>query len=136
MTVIYTPWSNLKKDGSMAVGQVGFHNQKMVSIGHTGSLRSFFSILQPTISWSLLKPCWASHHSYLTLNIKLPSTLKSAPCLALLSSSSPAPTPSPTSLTTQTGKAPPSPHPPQPHFEPPKQNPVRNPTARIIPAPT
>jgi len=23
ITVIYTPWSNLKKDGSMAVGQVG-----------------------------------------------------------------------------------------------------------------
>lgn len=32
VTVIYTPWSNLKKDGSMAVGQVGFHNQKMVCI--------------------------------------------------------------------------------------------------------
>lgn len=30
ITVIYTPWSNLKKDGSMAVGQVGFKNQKMV----------------------------------------------------------------------------------------------------------
>ena len=31
MTVVYTPWSNLKKDGSMAVGQVGFHDQKLVS---------------------------------------------------------------------------------------------------------
>ncbi|KAF2143853.1 uncharacterized protein K452DRAFT_285892 [Aplosporella prunicola CBS 121167] len=30
VTIIYTPWSNLKKDGSMAVGQVGFHNQKKV----------------------------------------------------------------------------------------------------------
>lgn len=30
VTIIYTPWSNLKKDGSMAVGQVGFKNQKMV----------------------------------------------------------------------------------------------------------
>ena len=30
VTVIYTPWSNLKKDGSMAVGQVGFTNQKLV----------------------------------------------------------------------------------------------------------
>ncbi|KAI9854097.1 MAG: hypothetical protein M1824_000609 [Vezdaea acicularis] len=29
-TIIYTPWSNLKKDGSMAVGQVGFHDQKKV----------------------------------------------------------------------------------------------------------
>jgi hypothetical protein len=30
ITVIYTPWSNLKKDGSMAVGQVGFKNDKLV----------------------------------------------------------------------------------------------------------
>lgn len=30
ITVIYTPWSNLKKDGSMAAGQVTFHNQKLV----------------------------------------------------------------------------------------------------------
>lgn len=30
ITVIYTPWSNLKKDGSMAVGQVGFHDPKKV----------------------------------------------------------------------------------------------------------
>ena len=30
VTVIYTPWSNLKKDGSMAVGQVSFKDQKMV----------------------------------------------------------------------------------------------------------
>jgi len=30
VTVIYTPWSNLKKDGSMAVGQVGFRDQKKV----------------------------------------------------------------------------------------------------------
>ncbi|MCJ1283834.1 hypothetical protein MMC26_003165 [Xylographa opegraphella] len=28
VTVIYTPWSNLKKDGSMAVGQVSFHDTK------------------------------------------------------------------------------------------------------------
>ncbi|MCJ1412310.1 hypothetical protein MMC19_006404 [Ptychographa xylographoides] len=28
VTVIYTPWSNLKKDGSMAVGQVSFHDPK------------------------------------------------------------------------------------------------------------
>ncbi|PPR90974.1 hypothetical protein GOBAR_AA29706 [Gossypium barbadense] len=28
--VVYTPWSNLKKTSSMDVGQVGFHNSKMV----------------------------------------------------------------------------------------------------------
>jgi len=31
ITVIYTPWSNLKKDGSMAVGQVSFKDNKKVS---------------------------------------------------------------------------------------------------------
>lgn len=30
VTIIYTPWSNLKKDGSMATGQVGFHDNKKV----------------------------------------------------------------------------------------------------------
>ncbi|KAL8377735.1 hypothetical protein RB595_008430 [Gaeumannomyces hyphopodioides] len=30
VTIIYTPWSNLKKDGSMDVGQVSFHDQKKV----------------------------------------------------------------------------------------------------------
>lgn len=30
--VVYTPWYNLKKTPSMDVGQVGFHNPKMVSI--------------------------------------------------------------------------------------------------------
>ncbi|KAK6443495.1 hypothetical protein LTR95_000322 [Oleoguttula sp. CCFEE 5521] len=30
VTIIYTPWSNLKKDGSMAVGQVGFKDNKLV----------------------------------------------------------------------------------------------------------
>lgn len=30
VTVIYTPWSNLHKDGSMAVGQVGFTDPKKV----------------------------------------------------------------------------------------------------------
>lgn len=29
--VVYTPWYNLKKTPSMDVGQVGFHNPKMVS---------------------------------------------------------------------------------------------------------
>lgn len=32
VTIVYTPWSNLKKDGSMAVGQVGFKDQRKVSI--------------------------------------------------------------------------------------------------------
>ena len=30
VVVIYTPWSNLKKDGSMDTGQVGFHNERLV----------------------------------------------------------------------------------------------------------
>ncbi|KIW01803.1 uncharacterized protein PV09_06659 [Verruconis gallopava] len=34
VTVIYTPWSNLKKDGSMAVGQVGFKDPKKVKRVH------------------------------------------------------------------------------------------------------
>jgi len=34
VTVIYTPWSNLKKDGSMAVGQVGFKDPRKVGAGN------------------------------------------------------------------------------------------------------
>lgn len=34
VTIIYTPWSNLKKDASMATGQVSFHDQKMVKKIH------------------------------------------------------------------------------------------------------
>lgn len=30
VTVIYTPWANLKKDGSMAVGQVSFKDPRKV----------------------------------------------------------------------------------------------------------
>ncbi|KAM0738029.1 hypothetical protein ACQRIT_007505 [Beauveria bassiana] len=30
ITVIYTPWSNLKKDGSMDIGQVSFKNPRLV----------------------------------------------------------------------------------------------------------
>jgi hypothetical protein len=40
VTVIYTPWSNLKKDGSMAVGQVSFKDQKMVCCPHRNPLTS------------------------------------------------------------------------------------------------
>ncbi|KAJ4351795.1 Coiled-coil domain-containing protein 25 [Didymosphaeria variabile] len=32
--IVYTPWSNLKKDGSMAVGQVGFKDQRKVKRIH------------------------------------------------------------------------------------------------------
>jgi hypothetical protein len=35
VTVIYTPWSNLKKDGSMAVGQVGFKDPRKVGAGNS-----------------------------------------------------------------------------------------------------
>lgn len=34
VTIIYTPWSNLRKDASMATGQVSFHDQKMVKKVH------------------------------------------------------------------------------------------------------
>ncbi|KAK5197582.1 hypothetical protein LTR99_007952 [Exophiala xenobiotica] len=34
VTVIYTPWSNLRKDASMATGQVSFHDQRMVKKVH------------------------------------------------------------------------------------------------------
>jgi len=30
VTIVYTPWSNLKKTGDMEVGQVGFYNTKLV----------------------------------------------------------------------------------------------------------
>eukprot|EP01118_Nematostelium_gracile_P007325 TRINITY_DN2380_c0_g1_i1.p1 TRINITY_DN2380_c0_g1~~TRINITY_DN2380_c0_g1_i1.p1 ORF type:complete len:210 (+),score=62.86 TRINITY_DN2380_c0_g1_i1:42-671(+) len=30
ITIVYTPWSNLKKTGDMDVGQVGFHDSKLV----------------------------------------------------------------------------------------------------------
>ena len=30
ITIIYTPWSNLRKDGSMQVGQVSFHDPRKV----------------------------------------------------------------------------------------------------------
>ena len=39
VTVIYTPWSNLRKDGSMAIGQVSFHDPKKVVLSHDLLLR-------------------------------------------------------------------------------------------------
>lgn len=41
ITIIYTPWSNLKKDGSMAVGQVSFHSDKKVSSSSGLQARGF-----------------------------------------------------------------------------------------------
>ncbi len=40
ITIIYTPWSNLKKDGSMDVGQVSFKDQRKASL-------FFYSLLPP-----------------------------------------------------------------------------------------
>ena len=37
LTIIYTPWSNLKKTGDMAVGQVGFKKNKMVKRVHVAT---------------------------------------------------------------------------------------------------
>ncbi|KAF2083465.1 DUF814-domain-containing protein [Saccharata proteae CBS 121410] len=37
ITIIYTPWSNLHKNGSMAVGQVGFKDQKKVKKIHVAT---------------------------------------------------------------------------------------------------
>ncbi|EXJ85396.1 hypothetical protein A1O1_05760 [Capronia coronata CBS 617.96] len=34
VTIIYTPWSNLRKDASMATGQVSFHDPKKVKKVH------------------------------------------------------------------------------------------------------
>lgn len=40
ITIIYTPWSNLRKDASMATGQVSFHDQKMVKKVHVPARRN------------------------------------------------------------------------------------------------
>jgi len=34
VSVIYTPWANLKKTGDMDTGQVSFHNNKTVCPSH------------------------------------------------------------------------------------------------------
>ncbi|KAJ1656123.1 hypothetical protein IWQ61_004240 [Dispira simplex] len=34
LVIIYTPWNNLKKTGDMAVGQVSFHNPRLVKRCH------------------------------------------------------------------------------------------------------
>lgn len=35
VAIVYTPWYNLKKDGSMVVGQVGFKDSKKVMHVHS-----------------------------------------------------------------------------------------------------
>lgn len=42
--VVYTPWQNLKKTASMDVGQVGFHNSKMVSFPRLGTFMTIMEI--------------------------------------------------------------------------------------------
>lgn len=37
VTIIYTPWSNLRKDASMATGQVSFHDPKKVKKVHVAA---------------------------------------------------------------------------------------------------
>lgn len=65
VTIIYTPWSNLRKDASMATGQVSFHDQKVRSektcigltrgsLGGPRSTRSGFHL--PLFSLFLLIP--------------------------------------------------------------------------------
>jgi hypothetical protein len=44
ITIVYTPWSNLKKDGSMAVGQVGFKDQRKACL-QCRSISSWLLIL-------------------------------------------------------------------------------------------
>lgn len=51
--VVYTPWSNLKKTASMDVGQVGFHNQKMVNAFTVGSIAYSFPDFS-SLSFALL----------------------------------------------------------------------------------
>lgn len=38
LDVVYTPWYNLRKTPSMDVGQVGFHNSKLVRVSGSISL--------------------------------------------------------------------------------------------------
>lgn len=54
MTVIYTPWSNLRKDGRMAVGQVGFRDERKVR--YYASPPPSFSFPFPLALCAVLKP--------------------------------------------------------------------------------
>lgn len=56
VSVVYTPWTNLKKTADMDVGQIGFHKQKDVSIHQPLALKMltagiFCSFLQSTDPW-------------------------------------------------------------------------------------
>jgi hypothetical protein len=62
VTVIYTPWSNLKKDGSMAVGQVGFKDPRKV--------RWFQGCLEKNILTGLLRS-----REFLFLKERTPSSI-------------------------------------------------------------
>ena len=48
VTIVYTAFSNLKKTQGMDVGQVGFHNPKMVKIDMC--IHIFWSMLEPPSS--------------------------------------------------------------------------------------
>lgn len=47
VSVVYTPWANLKKTADMDVGQIGFHKQKDVSIFFLPDLSKDFKLLSP-----------------------------------------------------------------------------------------
>ena len=55
MDVVYTPWFNLRKTPSMDVGQVGFHNSKLVRV--CGPISMFFFI-DVIFLGSVLKGDW------------------------------------------------------------------------------
>ncbi len=55
-TVIYTPWSNLHKDDSMAVGQVGFSDQKQVQDVFFLSSYFFFCAISASVRLNSLPP--------------------------------------------------------------------------------
>ena len=150
VTVIYTPWSNLKKDGSMAVGQVGFHNQKMVSFNRVRSSKSVLchSVHVRHVShhapWRLLPSTISSFRIHNDANATVkplsqthsPSSLLCPfkpwvlflyylfPLYYLTSNSRLSSNP----LTRNAGSPHPPPHSPQPDLKPPEQNPHRDST--------
>ena len=73
VTVIYTPWSNLKKDGSMAVGQVGFRDGRKVryvtSLYHVAGLFCEVGVyvgLEARDSGKRYGPTWAMGKGQIT----------------------------------------------------------------------
>ncbi|XP_028091084.1 coiled-coil domain-containing protein 25-like isoform X2 [Camellia sinensis] len=59
--VVYTPWQNLKKTDSMDVGQVGFHNPKMV---HTVRVEKRINEIVNRLNRTKAerKPDWKAEH--------------------------------------------------------------------------